>query len=66
MALNVLRGLMQSVEGVYENYFHSLISETVQYTNFTPSYSILNGEQFLLIKGRLESIGFKVKLFFNA
>ena len=64
-ALNVLRRLMQSVEGVYESYFHSLISETVQYTgDFTPSYSILNGEQFLLIKGRLESIGFKVKVIF--
>lgn len=60
-----LRRLMQSVDGVYENYFAQLIDETVRWTgDITPSYAILKKEHFVHIKTKLESAGFLVKVVF--
>ncbi len=58
-----LRRLMQNTYGAYEAYFLSLINQNIRITgDITPSYSMLNSEQLITIKERLESSGFNVKI----
>ena len=58
--------LMQTQDNVYEHYFKSLLSDSVFMTgDFTPAYSMLKAEHFLIIKNRLENAGFDVKVIFQ-
>ena len=61
----IVRRRMQNEEGFYEEYFKSLINESVRITgDITPSYSGLDTEHFELIKNRMEAAGFNVKTVF--
>ena len=63
--LEILRYLMQTGKDTYEKYFYGLISDKITITgDITPSYAALNKVQFQVVKSRLESIGFSVKVIF--
>lgn len=56
---------MQSVDGVYETYFRSLVSGGVGVTgDMTPSYACLDASHLAIIRERLERAGFTVKVVF--
>lgn len=60
-----LRHILQTVDGAYEKYFASLIDDGISLTgDFTPSYSGLPAECFHLLRRRLESEGFDLKIVF--
>lgn len=61
-----VRYLMQNRVGYYENYFKKItLRKNVKITgDFTPSYALLNKKQYSLIKKKLESVGFEVKVIF--
>ena len=63
--LIALRFLVQSDSLPYEQYFAELISGKFNLTgDVTPAYAGLKAETFALIRKRLESVGFKVKVVF--
>ena len=63
--LEILRYLMQTGKDAYEKYFYGLISDKIRLTgDITPSYAALNKLQLQLVKSRLESVGFTVKVIF--
>ena len=60
-----LRNRMQSDSLPYEQYFAGLMNGEFNITgDITPSYAGLQAETYELIKQRLESVGFKVKVVF--
>lgn len=64
-AENALIRLMQTQDGVYENYFRKLMSKDVFVTgDITPSYSLLDSAVFSKIRSKLETVGFDVKVVF--
>jgi len=64
-AEEALLRLMQRIDGVYENYFKSLIHEDVVFTgDITPSYACLREPHFETIKRKLKGAGFSVKVVF--
>lgn len=64
-AAHKLRRRMQTQERVYEDYFKGLISKKIFLTgDITPSYSLLQAEDFSHIRSRLENVGFDVKVIF--
>lgn len=62
---NALLRKMQTEPGRYEDYFRSLISNSIRITgDITPSYSMLEAEHFARIRERLKAAGFQVKVVF--
>jgi hypothetical protein len=63
--LEILRYLMQTGKDAYEKYFYGLIGDKIRLTgDITPSYAALNKFQLQVVKSRLESVGFTVKVIF--
>lgn len=63
--LNNLRKSMQTREGFYEDYFYSLINKKINITgDITPSYSLLDEDNFKTIKEKIEKKGFEIKVIF--
>ena len=61
----ILRNRMQSDSLPYEQYFAGLMNGNFNITgDVTPAYAGLQAETYELIKKRLESVGFKVKVVF--
>lgn len=60
-----LRHRLQNEEGAYEEYFSSLICNKVNITgDITPSYAGLPADCFRLIRSKIESSGFDLKVVF--
>lgn len=60
-----LRYSMQNYSGIYEGYFSSLCSSDSWLTgDISPAYGCLTSDIFSLIKSKLESVGFEVKVIF--
>ena len=60
-----LRYSLQNVEGAYENYFSDLISKDITLTgDITPSYSGLSVSALRVIRKKIESKGFDMKVIF--
>lgn len=59
-----IRHLMQNKAGYYENYFKQKTLNFKITGDFTPSYALLKKDQYRLIKKKLESVGFEVKVIF--
>ena len=61
----ILRYAMQNFEGVYEGYFSNLCSANINVTgDITPTYALLKKNSLNIIKRRLESAGFDIKVIF--
>lgn len=62
---DTLRFTLQHSPGAYEDYFSSLVKNGSSMTgDFTPSYSALPSDCFTMIRSKLESRGFNVKVVF--
>lgn len=60
-----LRFRLQNEKGAYEKYFSSLICNGINLTgDITPSYSGLSADCFSLIRDKIESSGFDLKVVF--
>ena len=60
---NPIRNNMRNIHGWYEDYFKNLIKGNITITgDITPSYLALNANNFSIIKNRLETAGFDIKV----
>lgn len=62
---DALRYKLQNINGAYEVHFNSLIDDKVNITgDITPSYSGLSSFAFEIIRRKIESVGFHLKIIF--
>ena len=60
----VLRYAMQNFEGVYEGYFLNLCSGNINVTGDITYLRFIEKDSFKIIKKRLESVGFNIKVIY--